>query len=54
MAAASNKNGNIKKKTERTKTRKQKWGGKQLYGYFKRQTDDSTREDLEMVKKRKP
>ena len=41
ITAASNRIDKVS--TNRTtKTRKQKWEGKQLYGYFKRQTDEIT------------
>ena len=38
ITAARNSNSNIWTSKNTTKTRKQKWEEKQLYGYFKRQT----------------
>ena len=38
ITAACNSNGNIKINRKSTKTIKQKWEEKQLYGYFKQQT----------------
>ena len=41
LITASNKSiGNIRTDRKTTKTKKQKWDEKQLYGYFKRQTSD--------------
>ena len=37
---ANGSSGNISTDRKIIKTRKQKWGEKQLYGYFKSQTDD--------------
>ena len=40
MTATSNSIGNIRKNRKTTKTRKKKGKGKQLYRYFKQQTDE--------------
>ena len=42
------------KSTEQKITRKQKWEEKQLYGYFKRQTREISREHLDMANEGKP
>ena len=59
LMAANNSRNDRWTNRKTTKTRKQKWEEKRLYGHFKRQIGDVvwtgyTRKDLDVVKKRKP